>query len=182
MKKQMTVEKEKKRNKKKGIDFNIKNNDFGLNESIKFKIGTVDDKEFPGTIYLQMSFWFDLSKEKIIEDFETDVAFNRYFRRKLNEMYLENISSVLKNNSLFPLYDSNIFAYDIPHNVIYSSKRCFCSIELTLHTSNVFKREKTFDESDNCELYNSLIDISKRFSDSKFFNTNKYYHVYIRKK
>ena len=181
MKKQ-AVEVEKKRNKKKGIDFNIKNEDFELIESIKFKIGTVDDKDFPGTVYLLMSFWFDLNKENIVEDFETEVSFNRYFRRQLNEMYLKNISTYIKNNSLFPLYDSNIFAYDIPHNVIYSSKRCFCSMELTLHTSNIFNKNKNFIEDENCQLYKSLIDISKKFSDSDFFNTNKYYHVYIRKK
>ena len=136
--------------------------------------------DFFNTFFKEVS--NDLNKEKIIDDFETEVSFNRYFRRKLNEMYLDNISPMLKNNPLFPIYDSNIFAFDVPHNVIYSNKRCFCSIELTLHTSNVFKKEKSFNEEKNCELYNSLIDISKTFSSSEFFNTNKYYSVYIRKK
>lgn len=181
MKKQV-VEIEKKRNKKKGIDYNVDNEKFGLDESIKFKVGTVDDKEFPGTIYLLMSFWFDLNKENILEDFETEVSFNRYFRRQLNDMYLKNISPILKNNSLFPIYDSNIFAYDIPHNVIYSNKRCFCSIELTLHTSNVFKRDKDFYDNVDCDLYNNIINISKMFSNSDFFKDNRYYHVYNRKK
>ena len=180
MKKEV-MDNEKKRNKKKGIDFDINNKEYNLNEAIKFKIGTIDDKFFPGTVYLQMSFWFDLNKENILEDFETEVSFNRYFRRKLNEMFLTNISPKIKHSTLFPLYDSNIFAYDIPHNVVYSKKRCFCSIELTLHTSNVFKKEKEFSDNNNSEIFTSLIDISKTFSDSEFFDTSKYYNVHNRK-
>ena len=181
MKKQM-VDVDKKRNKKKGIDFNINNEDFKLNESIKFKTGTIDDKEFPGTIYLLIYFWFDLNKENILEDFETDISFNRYFRRQINDMYLKNISPEIKKNILFPIYDSNIFSYDIPHNVVYSSKRCFCSIELTLHTCNLIKKEKMFSDSLDSELFKSIIKISKLFSNSDFFKSNRYYNTHNRKK
>ena len=178
----LAVETEKKRNKKKGIDFNLKNSDFGLSEDLKFKLGTVDDKLFPKTVYISLSFWFDLNKENILDDFESESSFNRFFRRKINEIYINTIAPIVKENSLFPCYDSNIFYYDVPHNVVYSNKRCFCSIDITLHTSNVYKRDKDFIEDINSEIFKELVSISKHISNSEFFNTNKYYSIHNRKK
>ena len=172
---------EKKRNKKKGIDFEIDNNKFKLNNFVKFKTGTVDDKFFPGTVYLQLSFWFDLNKQNIDEDFETEISFNRYFRRKLNEIYTKNISPKIKNNKLFPIYENNIYSFDVPHNVVYSKKKCFCSIELTLHTSNLIIKNEEFFCDIKSNIFKNIIDLSKAFSESDFFHTNRYYNIHNRK-
>jgi hypothetical protein len=175
------VEEEKKRKKKKGIDFDISNSAYKLNENIKFKTGTIDDKNFPKTIYLLISFWFDLDKAKILEDFETDISFNRFFKRKINRIYHDEISLLIKENKLFPFYDTNIYSFDVPHNVIYSNKKCFCSIELTLHTSNIIIEDKSFQDNLDCELFKNIITISKKISSSDFFKKNKYYNVFRKK-
>lgn len=177
----MNILQEEKRKKKKGIDYNIDNSCYGLSESLKFKTGTVDDKSFPKTIYLLVSFWFDLNKENILEDFETETAFNRFFRKRINSIYLNEISKVIKENKVFPYFQHNIYSFDVPHNVVYSNKKCFCSIELTLHTSNITNEDKDFVDNSDCEIFKNVIDISKAISSSDFFQKNKYYNVFRKK-
>jgi hypothetical protein len=172
----------KKREKKKGFDIIINNSENGLNENIQFNFGSIDDKKFPKSIYINSTFWFELNKEKIIENFENDNVFNRFFRKSINDIFKNNISTIIKNNNFLDKQDDAIFYYDIPNNIFYSDKKCFCSLELTLYTKNLQGDNIEFIQKDENPLYNTVLTISKSISNSDFFKDNENYKVFRRKK
>jgi len=172
----------KKREKKKGFDFVINNLEHSLNENIQFNFGSIDDKKFPKSIYINSTFWFELNKEKIIENFETDNSFNRYFRKSINDIFKNSIFPEILNNNIWNNKEDSIFYYDLPNNIFYSDKRCFCSLELTLYTNNSKGNLNDFDYSPNNILYESIIQIIKKISSSDFFNDKENYSIHKRKK
>jgi len=172
----------KKREKKKGFDFVINNLEHSLNENIQFNFGSIDDKKFPKSIYINSTFWFELNKEKIIENFENDNSFNRYFRKSINEIFKNSIFPEIIDNKIWNNKEDSIFYYDLPNNIFYSNKRCFCSLELTMFTNNSKGNCDNFDYSPNNVLYESVIKIIKKISSSHFFNEKENYSIHKRKK
>ena len=172
----------KKREKKKGFDFVLKNSDYSLNENIQFNFGSIDDKNFPKSIYTNSTFWFELNKEKIIEDFENDNSFNRYFRKSINDIFKNSAFPEILNNHIWNNKEDSIFYYDLPHNIFYSDKRCFCSLELTLYTNNYKGNYTDFECLPGNILYDSIIEIIKCIVSSSFFFETQYYTIHKRKK
>jgi hypothetical protein len=172
----------KKRERKNSFDFVIKNEEYKLNENIQFNFGSIDSKDFPKTIYINSTFWFELKKEKIVEDFESDILFSRYFRKSINDIFKKMILPKIDENSLWTNKKDSIFYFDIPNNIFYSNKRCFCSIELTMYTNNYKENNTKFDFNEENKIFKSILDIIYTISSSPFFNESLYYTIHKRKK
>lgn len=172
----------KKREKKKGFEFVLNNEECFLNNNIQFNFGSIDDKKFPKSIYINSTFWFELQKEKIVEDFETDSSFNRYFRKSINDIFKKIILPKINENDLWINKDDSIFYFDIPNNIFYTDKKCFCSLELTLYTNNYKGGSTEFDFSPENALCKSIFDVVSAISSSPFFNECLYYSIHKRKK
>jgi|688.fasta_scaffold326635_2 hypothetical protein len=172
----------KKREKKKGFEFVLNNEEYYLNDNIQFNFGSIDDKKFPKSIYINSTFWFELKKDKIVEDFDTDASFNRYFRKSINDIFKKLILPKINENNSWINKDDTIFYFDIPNNIFYSDKRCFCSLELTLYTNNYKGDNTEFDFNIENNLCKSIFDIIHTISSSSFFSECLYYSIHKRKK
>lgn len=107
------------------------------NKNVSLEIGTVDNKNCPKTIYLNVCFWVDIKDRTAQEsdpDFDRNIS--REFSRSLKGIYKNDLFDMLSGNKLFPFYYENIFSYDFPENLNYNDKKSFVSIELHLHTAN----------------------------------------------
>lgn len=172
----------KKRDKKKGFEIILNNEEHCLNDNVQFSFGSIDDKRFPKSIYINSTFWFELKKENILENFDTDSSFNRYFRKSMNDIFKKLIIQKINESDLWINKQDSIYYFDVPNNIFYSNKRCFCSIELTLYTNNYNGDKTEFDFDSKNNLYKSIFDIVKVISSSDFFNECLYYSIHKRKK
>lgn len=107
------------------------------NPNVSVEIGTVDNKNRPKTIYLNISFWVDIKDRANKEsDPNFDRNISKDFSRHLKNIYKNDLFGTLHNNDLFPFYFENIFSFDFPENLNYNEKKSFVNIELHLHTIN----------------------------------------------
>lgn len=129
------------------------------NQKISVDVGTVDNKNCPKTIYLNISFWVDI-KDRTAKDFDSDFDRNisKEFSKSLKNIYRNDLFSFLKNSWLFPFYYENIFSFDFPENINYNEKKSFVSIELHLHTVN-----NTINSKNITEYYSLRNDLKNEF-------------------
>lgn len=129
------------------------------NKKINVDIGTVDNKNCPKTIYLNISFWVDIkdrTEKNWNPEFDTDIS--KEFSKKIKSIYKNELYDFLIENSVFPYYYENIYSYDFPENLNYNEKKSFVNIELHLHTLNNKIRSK--EQKDFLPLKN---DINNKF-------------------
>lgn len=129
-----------------------------LNKNVSGRVGTLDDKKSPQTVYLFISFWVDIKEREDCDNFDDKIS--KKFEKELKKIYKENLFKILKNNKYFPFFNENIYIYDFPVNLNYNNKKSFVSIELNLHTINcVSKNDKKYslkNKKEN-ELFSELI-------------------------
>lgn len=125
------------------------------NKKISVDIGTVDNKNCPKTIYLNISFWVDI-KDRSEKDWNLDFdeCISKEFSKKLKSIYKNDLYEYLIDNDFFPYYYENIFSYDFPENLNYNQKKSFVNIELHLHTLN--NKIKSRDIKDFFPLKNDI--------------------------
>jgi len=113
------------------------NNKLIDNKNISVDIGTVDNKNCPKTVYLNISFWVDI-KNRENKDFDEDFDRNisKEFSKHLKRIYKSDLYDFLTDNRFFPFYYENIYSFDFPENLNYNNKKSFVSIEIHLHTIN----------------------------------------------
>ena len=146
------------------------------NKNINIKIGTVENRESPETIYIFASFWLEPTKEYENKDQKT---LKEILERELHKIYSNSLSTELKGNTYFPLESENIFIKNIPENLNYNGKRNYVSIELYLHTLNIESEEKMpLSYKKNTELFNECIRLSDIISKSEIFSNSKNFIVY----
>lgn len=151
-----------------GREIKLKGKELYPNKNISCKIGTVDDKNAPKTVYISISFWVDI-KNKNLEEIRFGERISKDFSRELNKIYREEIKNNLNNNKYFPFAEENIYVCDFPVNLAYNNKKSFVCIELNLHTINCLEStiEKVPLKNKNSqELLDELIKIYKVFADS----------------
>lgn len=110
-----------------------------LNKDVNVKIGTVENRDAPETIYIFLSFWLQPKEEFKKEEQE---YLKNILEKELTSIYNINLKPELEKNKYFPREKENIYIKNIPDNLNYNSKRNFISIELYLHTCNLFSQEK----------------------------------------
>jgi len=129
-----------------------------LNKDINIKIGTVENRNCPETVYVYVSFWVDCvgenTKEKNKKLYIELVSF-------LNKIYDEKfIKNQLIDSSFFVSEKENIFICNVPENFNYNNKPSFVSIELYLHTSNIDTKIYPLNAKKDTELFNECLKVS----------------------
>jgi len=123
------------------------------NKQINVRVGTVENRDFPQTVYINISFWI---KPKTNIDNVREVL-----ELKLKNILNGKLINVLKDNYFFPFEKQNIYICNIPENFNYNDKSNFISLEIYLHTLNI-KSEKKFslNAKKNTELFEECVKIS----------------------
>jgi len=153
-------------NKRTAREIVVKN-DFLNNKQINVKIGTVENRDYPQTIYINISFWI---KPK------TQNGEKNLFEGKLKNILTNKLVKFLDNNSFFPYEKENIYIYNIPENFNYNNKYNFISLEIYLHTLNI-KSEKKYplNVKKNTELFEECVKISNFVGNDLVKIENSFY-------
>ena len=164
-----------------GKEIKIKD-EFCENKNTSAKLGTLDNKNCPETVYLLLSFWVDIKTEKDnVENY--DYIISKKFERELKKIYNKNLYEVLNKNKYFPYPFENIYVYDFPSNLNYNEKKSFVSIELNLHTINCDKKNNYPLKNDKQnELFNELIKIYNIIENSDLLLGKSGFNIYKSKK
>lgn len=146
------------------------------NKNINIKVGTVENREAPETIYIFASFWLEPTKDYENKD---QKSLKELLERELHKIYSNNLSKELKSNKYFPLENENIFIKNIPENLNYNGKRNYVSVELYLHTLNIDSQDKLpLSQKKNTELFDECMRFSDIISQSEIFSNSKFFKVY----
>lgn len=140
--------------------------DAGLlaNKNINVKIGTVENREAPETIYIFMSFWL---KPKTKYKSEDAIQLKNILNRELQKIYSSSLKPILEKNNIFPREKENIFIVNIPDNFNYNQKKNFISVELYLHTCNVYGHTKLpISNKKNTQLFSEAVKITNIIASS----------------
>lgn len=153
------------------------------NNNISIKIGTVDDKNKPTTVYINVTFWVGLKNKERSDDFGRIIS--KEYAKELSYIYRRELKPLLANNEYFPFFHDNIYVSDFPENIAYNNKRCFTSIELSLHTTNcVSSRKKNYPlkTTGDTGLYDELVRLSSIMASSELLSGKKQFSIHKRKK
>lgn len=142
------------------------------NKNLNIKIGTVEDRNSPETIYIFTSFWIRP------KDGCKDVRV--LIEKELDFLYKKMIFPSIKNSNYFANIDNNIFIKNIPENINYNNKRNFISFEVYIHTINSQIKDKKFPLSNkkSKDLFEETFNVVKNYENSDFLNSNKEFFIY----
>lgn len=145
------------------------------NKNINVKIGTVENRESPDTIYIFISFWLQPKIENKLK--EQDFLKN-ILEKEIGQIYTYKLKPELERNTLFPKEKENIFIKNIPDNLNYNTKRNFISIELYLHTSNLFSQDKIpLSIKKNTILFDEAVRISNLIGDTDIIQGKSLFEI-----
>lgn len=131
------------------------------NNQVQVRIGTVENRDFPQTVYITASFWI---KPKTTVNEINNGRLN--LEDKLNKILICNLKEQLKDNLYFPFEKENIYICNIPENFNYNGKSNFVSLEIYLHTLNVKSNNKySLNAKKNTELFEECVKISNSVID-----------------
>jgi hypothetical protein len=146
------------------------------NKSINVKIGTVENREAPETIYIFISFWAKPTTD--LEDESQDFLKN-ILNKKLGNIYKKELKPNLKENEYFTNEIDNIYIKNIPENINYNNKRNFISIELYLHTLNIQEENHIpLSNKKNTELFNEALRISNVIGNSSILSDGDEFKIF----
>jgi len=138
------------------------NNNVLTNKNINVKIGTVENRDFPQTIYINASFW--IKPKTTINQLNNE---RKLLEDNLKSLLHGKVKGFLHENYFFPFDEENIYIYNIPENFNYNNKSNFISLEIYLHTLNI-KSEKKYplNAKKNTELFEECVKISNFVGDN----------------
>jgi len=146
------------------------------NKDINVKIGTVENRDAPETVYIFISFWTKPSDELSSEN--QDILRN-LLNNKLSSIYRKNLRSELADNKYFTSEEDNIYIMNVPENINYNNKRNFISLELYLHTLNIHSDKKIpLSNKKNTELYEEAVRIANLIGDSSILSDQEEFKVF----
>ena len=145
------------------------------NKNINVRIGTVENRYAPETVYIFISFWLQPKKEHKNKEQE---YLKNVLDKELEYIYSTMLKSELVGNPLFPKDKENIYIKNIPDNLNYNAKRNFISLELYLHTSNLFSENKIpLSVNKNIQLYNECVRISNLIGGAEIIRGNSIFEI-----
>lgn len=151
-------------------------NDLMDNKNINVKIGTVENREAPETVYIFISFWAKPTSE--LSD-EPQSYLKEVLNNKLGSIYRNQLKPMLKSSEYFTSEKDNIFLKNIPENINYNDKRNFISLELYLHTLNVDNDRKIpLSNKKNTELFNETLDIANIIGNSDILSEGEDFEIF----
>jgi hypothetical protein len=146
------------------------------NNKINVKVGTVENREAPETIYIFTSFWLEPTAEYIGDD---QKKLKNLLDRELGKIYSNDLKKELINNKFFPREKENIFIKNIPENFNYNGKRNYISVELYLHTSNLDSDVKIpISSKKNTDLFDETTRLGQVIGKSEVLTNSKYFTIY----
>lgn len=152
------------------------NNDLLDNKKINVKIGTVENREAPETIYIFISFW---AKPTDILIDKPQNYLKEILNKELGSIYKTNLKSQLKTNKYFTNEKDNIYIKNIPENINYNNKRNFISLELYLHTLNIKSGRKIpLSKKRNTELFDEALRITNIIGNSNILSEKKEFKIF----
>lgn len=152
------------------------NEDLLNNKDITVKIGTVENRDAPETIYIFISFW-----AKPVEGLEKESQdyLKNILNVNLSNLYKKDLKSTLNNNEYFTSEKNNIYLKNIPENINYNNKRNFISLELYLHTSNINEERKIpLSNKKNTEIFDEAVKIANIIGDSKILSDKTQFNIF----
>jgi hypothetical protein len=145
------------------------------NKNINVKVGTVENREAPETIYIFISFWLQPKTEFKGDEQE---YLKNILEKELDKIYSTGLKPELEKNLLFPREQENIYIKNIPDNLNYNTKRNFISVELYLHTCNLFNSDKLpLSIKKNTQLYDEAVRISNIIGDAEIIKGNSLFEI-----
>lgn len=159
-------------NKRTAREINV-NKDLLVNKNINIRIGTVENRNFPETVYIYVSFWAG--------SINCDKNNSKYFQQKLynylsaiyNKKFIKNY---LESSKFFISEKENIFLCNVPENFNYNNKSSFISVELYLHTNNIKFKKYPLNAKKDTELFNECLKIGNEIG-KKISKINKIYKI-----
>ena len=146
------------------------------NKNVSIKIGTVENRNNPSTIFINFSFWIK-PKESVSN--EEQSYLKKLINRELDLIHRNEVREFLCDSVYFPHQLDNIFIKTIPENINYNSKKNFISFELYLHTLNIGSEKKyPLNKKRNTELYTEAAKVSKIFASSDFLKGEKDFTIH----
>jgi hypothetical protein len=146
------------------------------NKNINVKIGTVENREAPETVYIFISFWV---KPTIELESETQDFLKSILNKKLGNIYKKELKPNLQVSEYFTNEKDNIYIKNIPENINYNNKRNFISIELYLHTLNIQEENKIpLSNKKNTELFNEALRISNVIGNSSLLSDGDEFKIF----
>lgn len=146
------------------------------NKNINVKIGTVENRDSPDTIYIFISFW-----AKPIEDLldESQDILKDILNKRLSDIYKNELRDKLKNNQYFTNEKDNIYIKNIPENINYNNKRNFISLELYLHTLNIHEDKKIpISNKKNTGIFDEAVNIANIIGNSEFLFNQEEFEIF----
>lgn len=142
------------------------------NKNIRIKIGTVENRNSPETIYINCSFWI-----KTIESiFENAEKSKYYLKTEIQNIFNKKISEFLKSSKVLPFKKENIYICNIPENFNYNDKYNFIYLEIYLHTINLDSEIKySLNNKKDVELFNEAIKLSNIIGNELLGLENNFY-------
>jgi hypothetical protein len=146
------------------------------NNNINVKIGTVENRDAPETVYIFVSFWAK-PVEKLSK--ESQERLKDILNKGLEDLYQKDLKKVLKDNKYFTNERSNIYIKNIPENINYNNKRNFISLELYLHTLNIHEERKLpLSNKKNAEIFEEALNLVNIIGDSPLLSKGKEFHIF----
>lgn len=146
------------------------------NKDVSVKIGTVENRDSPDTIYIFISFWAKPSgdyKNESQEDLKLII------NKNLDDIYEGKIKNFLMSSDIFINEKDAIFIKNIPENINYNEKRNFFSIELYLHTSNIKNKNAIpLSNKKDTTMFDEAVKITNIIIDSEFLKSNKQFNIF----
>lgn len=145
------------------------------NKNINVRIGTVENRESPETIYISTSFWLEPK-----EEFKTkeQTFLKESLKKSLNSIFNNSLKIHLESHELFPKEKENIFIKNIPDNLNYNAKKNFISLELYLHTCNLFSGEKfPLNSKKDTKMFDEAVRLSNIIGDSDILNDKSIFYI-----
>ena len=142
------------------------------NKDIGIKIGTVENRNCPETVYIYISFWVHPKDDTI-----DSVLLRNKLRIFLGNIYnKEFIKSNITSNNFFTSERENIFIYNVPENFNYNNKPSFISLELYLHTTNLKEKKYPLNYKKDTDLFNECLGIANKIG-KKIICLQKKYNI-----
>lgn len=146
------------------------------NKNINVKIGTVENRDSPETIYIFISFWAKPIEELLSEsqDVLKDVL-----NKRLSDIYKNELRDKLKNSQYFTNEKDTIYIKNIPENINYNNKRNFISLELYLHTINIHEDKKVpISNKKNTGIFDEAVKIANVIGNSDFLLNQDEFEIF----
>lgn len=146
------------------------------NKNINVKIGTVENRDAPETVYIFISFWIKPIEALLKKSQE---HLKGLLNIRLSDLYKNNVKDIIKNGKYFTNEENNIYIKNIPENINYNNKRNFISLELYLNTININDENKIpLSNKKNTEIFDEAVKIANVFGDSKILDKDTEFSIF----